>query len=92
MERQPVKSSLLKAVGFDHATKTLEIEFSHHKADAPPKVYTYTPFTEERAAEFLAAESLGKYFLKNIKTDATLTCKKVEEPREEEVEANQEKE
>jgi KTSC domain-containing protein len=82
MDRKAVTSGLIKSIGYDRATQTLEIEFVNHR-EGPTKVYQYTPFSLERFDAFTAAESLGKYFLANIKNDATLRYKKVEEPSEE---------
>jgi KTSC domain len=77
MERMPVKSALLKSVGYDAASQTLELEIVTHR----PKnvVYTYSPFSPERYAKFMAAESKGKFFLREIKPDKTLPYKKVGE-------------
>jgi len=77
MERQKLTSGLLASAGYDAETQTLELEIITHR----PKnvVYTYSPFSPERYAEFMAAESKGKFFLKNIKADRTLPYKKVGE-------------
>jgi hypothetical protein len=77
MERTKVESGLIASIGYDAATQTLEVEIITHR----PKnvVYTYSPFSPERYAEFMAAESKGKWFLKNIKPDKSLTYKKVGE-------------
>jgi KTSC domain len=77
MDRQSLKSGLLASQGYDAATQTLELEIITHR----PKnvVYTYSPFSPERYAEFMAAESKGKYFLSRIKSDKALPYKKVGE-------------
>ena len=87
MERTKVKSSLIANIGYDPATQTLAIEFTNHHPHAPNKVYEYAPFTPERYAKFMASESLGKHFLANIKNDATLKYKRIEEAHEEKQEA-----
>ena len=77
MERTKVESGLIASIGFDAAIQTLEVEIITHR----PKnvVYTYSPFSPERYAEFMAAESKGKFFLREIKPDKTLPYKKVGE-------------
>ena len=77
MQRQEVKSSLLAAVGYDAASKTLMLEFRSKKEGEPGKVYRYAnvdPLTYEK---FLAAPSLGSHFLKQIKPNHA--CTRVEE-------------
>lgn len=56
MERNTVRSSLLKSVGYDPATKTLEIEF--HDGD----VYSYRDFPEFLHRGLILAPSKGKFF------------------------------
>jgi hypothetical protein len=69
MERQPVRSSSLKAVGYDPAARTLEIEF--HDGD----VYQYFNVPPVVHRDLLLAESAGRYFAFFIKT--TYRCRKV---------------
>jgi KTSC domain-containing protein len=61
MKRQQVESSMLRGVGYDSETRTLEIEFTSGQVyeyhDVPPEVY----------AGLLRAESLGQYFHENIR-------------------------
>lgn len=61
-----VESSQIDAVGFDADTQTLAIQFKG-KGDAPGSVYHYSNFTPEDFAAFKGAESIGRYFYKNIK-------------------------
>jgi hypothetical protein len=56
MHRQPVQSSNLKSVGYDPATRTLEIEF--HDGD----VYLYYNVPPVVHRDLLAASSVGQYF------------------------------
>lgn len=63
MERSEVKSSLLKSVGYDAATGTLEVEFSN----GPSRVYQYADVAPEKFAEMMAAKSVGSFFLKAVK-------------------------
>jgi len=83
MERTKVVSKKLASVGYDPAAKTLEVEIIPWTKQGQPTpknvIYTYSPFTPERFAELMAAESLGSYFLKNIVKDKTLPYKKVGE-------------
>ena len=55
MERQPVKSSNVKSVGFDAEKKVLEVEFKSGG------VYQYPGVQPEMYADLLAAESVGRF-------------------------------
>ncbi|WP_440950508.1 KTSC domain-containing protein [Methanosphaerula subterraneus] len=61
MERQSVKSVILRSVGYDESTKILEIEF--HKglvyqfSGVPPKVYK----------DFIHSSEIGRYFTEKIR-------------------------
>jgi hypothetical protein len=63
MQRKPVKSGAIAEVGYDRATKTLEIAFPSKAVwqyfDVPPEVYV----------EFGRSESLGRYFAMNIRAN-----------------------
>ena len=61
MERAPVKSSNIKAIGYDAATQTLEVEF-HGGA-----VWLYSGISAEVHAEIAKAESVGRWFNARIK-------------------------
>jgi len=61
MERTPVTSSSLRSVGYDPQTLTLEIEFTSGG------VYQYQPVPKEEVEGLLQAESIGRYFLDNIR-------------------------
>ncbi len=86
MERKPVKSSLLRSVGYNPATETLELEFNG-KEGAPAKIYSYTPFTQAQWELFRSAESIGRHFLLHIKPDKKLVYKRIKEKNEEEKES-----
>ena len=62
---KPVKSSNLKAIGYDGATKRLAVQFSggaiYHYEDVPPEVY----------ADFDKAESAGRFFMGKIRNAFT---------------------
>ena len=61
IERQPVQSTVLAAVGYDAAKRFLEIEF-HSGA-----IYRYLEVPEEIHRRLLAAESKGHFFGANIR-------------------------
>ncbi|MDD1719612.1 MAG: KTSC domain-containing protein [Methanoregulaceae archaeon] len=56
LERKPVKSRILRSVGYDESTKILEVEAQsgliHQYMGVPPKVYT----------ELMNSGEIGKYF------------------------------
>ena len=62
MERQPVKSRILRSVGYDDAAKALEIEFQNGLvylfSEVPPKVYK----------DLMRSDVIGKYFTDKIRT------------------------
>ena len=61
MQRHPVQSSVLESVGYDPGAKILELEFREGG------VWNYFDFSSISYKRFLAAESLGKFFVKRIK-------------------------
>ena len=61
MERIPVSSSNIRAIGYDLSSQVLEVEF-HNST-----VYQYTEVTEGEYEGLMNAESKGKYFNANIK-------------------------
>jgi hypothetical protein len=61
MERESVRSSNLKSVGYDDTNQILEIEF-HHGG-----VYQYFGVSENVYDELMSANSKGSYFSSNIK-------------------------
>ena len=62
LERQPVKSRILRSVGYDESTKILEIEFQtglvYQYLAVPPKVY----------ADLMHSNEIGKYFSEKVRT------------------------
>lgn len=56
MNREPVKSSNLKSVGYDHDRRLLEIEFINGA------VYEYKGVPSEIYVQFMEAYSLGSFF------------------------------
>jgi len=57
----PVKSSLIKAIGYNEDHETMTVEF---KAGG---TFEYALITPELWKEFREAPSTGKYFVANIK-------------------------
>jgi len=62
LERQPVKSVILRSVGYDDSTKILEIEFHsglvYHYLGVPLKVYT----------DLMRSGEVGKFFSEKVRT------------------------
>jgi len=67
----PVTSSNIKAVGHDPATNTLYVQFFTNTT------YSYRPVSAQTAADMLAAESVGKFFHRHIKTNLDITFTKL---------------
>ena len=61
MKRTPVSSSNLASVGYDSASRTLEIEFNNGY------VYRYNDVSESVHRDLMSASSHGRYFNANIK-------------------------
>ncbi|MBP7828299.1 MAG: KTSC domain-containing protein [Kiritimatiellae bacterium] len=59
---QDVESTLVQAVGYDAATQTLTV-----KLVTDGSVYEYFGVPQEVYDQFMAAESKGNFFAKNIK-------------------------
>jgi hypothetical protein len=61
VERQPVRSRILRSVGYDDTTKILEIEFHtglvYQYSAVPPKVYK----------DLMSSDAVGKYFSEKIR-------------------------
>ena len=61
VDRQPVKSRILRSVGYNDSAKILEIEFQNGQiyqfSDVPPKVY----------ADLMRSGEIGKYFSEKIR-------------------------
>jgi hypothetical protein len=86
MERQRVQSNLIYSVGYDPATKTLEVEFLRKIKDNSRSIYRYHDVPPGKWEAMQAANSQGSYFLVHIKPNFKFT--RVEEPRAEEKETN----
>jgi hypothetical protein len=61
VERLPVKSRILRSIGYDDSTKILEIEFQnglvYQYTGVPPKVY----------ADLMHSGEIGKYFSEKVR-------------------------
>jgi hypothetical protein len=78
MDRKAVESKTgMCGIGYDPATQVLEIEFKSRKEGEPNKLYHYIPVTQKHYDDFMAAESKGSHFIKNIKP--IFACTKVSE-------------
>lgn len=62
MTRTPVKSSNIKSIGYEPASKKLHVEFQsgdvHEYANVPPAKH----------AALMKAKSIGKYFHREVRT------------------------
>ena len=61
MERTPVTSSNIIAIGYDSENQTLEVEFNYGS------VYQYAGVPQEEHDGIMNADSKGKYLNANIK-------------------------
>lgn len=61
MERTPVTSTDIYAIGYDADTQTLEVEFN------TGSVYAYSDVPQGEYDTFIGSDSKGKYFHANIK-------------------------
>lgn len=61
MERTPVSSSNISAIGYDTDSQTLQVEFTNGV------VYQYSNFPVGEYEGFMNADSKGKYLHANIK-------------------------
>jgi KTSC domain-containing protein len=77
MERQKLSSKILASIGYDPATKDLEVEFRARKEEDNRRVYRYHAVPAEKVTEMMASESKGSYFLKMIRPN--YQCTRIEE-------------
>jgi hypothetical protein len=61
LERQPVKSRILRSVGYDDSTKILEIEF--HTG----LVYQYSGVPSKVYKDLMHSDEIGKYFSEKVR-------------------------
>lgn len=63
MNRLPVKSSNIAAIGYDSASRKMEVEFT------TGAVYEYSNVSPSTVRAFRKAKSIGRYFSKHIKSN-----------------------
>jgi len=69
MKRTAVTSKQIAAIGYNPATKELDLEFvNHSKTPRPPSVYRYANVTPDDHTALMGAESIGKHFGATIKS------------------------
>lgn len=68
---EDVVSSQVAAIGHDAASNTLAIRFPGFDG-RPGNLYHYANFNADQFAEFSAAESIGSFFIKQIKANEGL--------------------
>jgi hypothetical protein len=61
MERTPVTSSVIRSIGYDSDSQTLELEFNYGP------VYQYAGVPQSEHEGIVNADSKGTYFNANIK-------------------------
>jgi hypothetical protein len=71
MERKKVKSSRIRAIGYDPKKETLEVEFMKGG------IYQYSPIKKGIHLELINAQSIGVYFENNIRNNALVKVNKV---------------
>lgn len=88
MDRTPVTSHVLMSIGYDPATRTLQVEFPRRQKEAARAVYNYHDVPPERFQELIEGKpkdpeskpSVGSYFLRMIRPNYKFT--KIEEKDE----------
>jgi hypothetical protein len=63
----PVESRQVAAIGYDKDSATLAVSFKRWDGGVPTAVYHYENVSPVVHAEFIGAESIGKYFGEHIK-------------------------
>lgn len=64
---QPVESSQIHSLGYDPATSTLAIRFKNRTTGEATSLYHYRNVSPELFEQFRTAESIGSFFIRNIK-------------------------
>ncbi len=62
LERQPVKSRILRSVGYDDSTKILEVEFQNGL------IYQFFDVPKKVSEDLLHSGEIGKYFTEKVRT------------------------
>lgn len=71
MDRTAVNSTDIASIGYDNASRQLEVEFKR----SPGKVYIYDNVPAQVHRDFMAAHSPGQFFHKNIKGNYSFTAR-----------------
>lgn len=79
MQRAPVTSSQITSIGYDAASKKLEIEFRSFKPGFSGSVYEYDNVPAETHAAMVGAESISKAFGASVK--GKFEFRRVADPR-----------
>jgi len=61
LKRQPVKSRILRSVGYDESSKILEIEFQ------TGLVYEYSGVPSKVYKDLMSSDAMGKYFSEKVR-------------------------
>lgn len=61
MQREPVQSSQIRSVGYEPASRTLEIEFSNGA------VYQYSNVDPDIHTRMMESSSVGSFFNQNVR-------------------------
>jgi hypothetical protein len=61
VERKPVKSRILRSVGYDDSMKIMEIEFQNGQ------VYQFSGVPKKVHADLMHAGEIGKYFSEKVR-------------------------
>lgn len=67
MERTPVQSQNIASIGYHEPTKILEVEFHPSKSNKVSRVYKHYGIEPQMHADFMAADSKGKFYAENIR-------------------------
>ena len=70
MDREPVDSSNIESIGYDAASKILEVEFRNGS------IYQYKGISQEIYNELMEADSVGSFLHRIIKN--VYACERVE--------------
>lgn len=73
MERQIIKSKLLRSVGYDATKQDLAVEFLRRESEEKRRVYVYHAVPAEKYSEMMGSESIGSFFLTMIKPNYKFT-------------------
>lgn len=76
MDRNAVKSSNIKSVGYDPLNEVLEVEF------ISGGIYQYSGFSQDKFDSFINSPSLGRWFAAEIRGKYPMT-KMPQEPQDE---------